>query len=227
MYNLKARVYPASLCIFPFLIFYYFYLRNDFVDFFIFYGKFIKTIGDISIPVLAIYLYSQIGRFVGKYVFEKIIYKDELEMPTTKYLLYSDDKYSKEYKEKIRNKISNDFSMNLLSQEEEIKNLLMAKKKIIEAVGLIRGKVKSGKLLLQHNIEYGFFRNLIGGSVISLIISLCNAYFFNSVYVNIIAFRLSMVFTVLYLLPIFFSKKIINNLGNSYSEFMYKEYLID
>jgi len=53
---------------------------------------------------------------------------------------------------------------------------ITARKKIVEAVSIMREKVMDGHLLLQHNIEYGLWRNLIEGSTFALLISIINCY---------------------------------------------------
>ena len=60
-----------------------------------------------------------------------------------------------------------DFDITLLPEDQEKEKEEEARKKIVEAMSLIRAKVKDGRLLLQHNIEYGFVRNLIGGNEIA------------------------------------------------------------
>ena len=42
---------------------------------------------------------------------------------------------------------------------------------IARVVGQIREMMRDNKMILQHNIEYGFFRNLLGGCVVASIIS--------------------------------------------------------
>ncbi len=224
-YNLKARIYPAILCIIPFMILYHFFLNNILGDFLNFIVK-IKWIDDISISVIFIYLLAQIGRLIGKEVYEKIYFKNELNMPTTSFLMCSNSEYTSDYKSKIYQKIKKDFNLQLSLKEEEKNDEIKAKKKIVEAVGLIRGKVKNGRLLLQHTIEYGFWRNLIGGSTIALLFSLINIYFFKFITFNKIACIVSIVTSLIYLIPVVLSKVIITRLGNLYAKRLIQEYMV-
>ena len=96
-------------------------------------------------------------------------------------------------------------------------------KYIVEAVGLIRKKVGNGVLLLQHNMEYGFFRNLIGGSVLSFMVCLANAYLFFSK--NKTVFSFSVALGGLFLFFVLLSKPILRRKGNLYAKTLFQEYL--
>ena len=170
------------------------------------------------------YFLTQINRFLGKFLFEKNMFNNELEMPTTNFLLYSNTEFSYEYKKQMREQISKDFQIDLPDEQEEISDLENARKRIVEAVGLIRQKVKNGRLLLQHNIEYGFARNLIGGAIIGLTMSLFDiVYFFNhgNNLIGSISIALAIVFGFLLLIH----KPIIKHLGNQYAKRLFQEYL--
>ncbi|MGB0757353.1 MAG: hypothetical protein ACPGO5_02760 [Patescibacteria group bacterium] len=224
-YTLKARIVPACITLIPILVLYNFFLQlyiNDFVNF---VNNFFILASNVSLAIIMIFVFAQFGRSVGKFLFEKIHFKDQLQFPTTDFLLYQNDKLSKEYKEKIRQQIENDFQIKLLDQKEENADIDSARKKIVEAVGLVRNKVKDGRLLLQHNIEYGFYRNVVGGSVIATAISILNMLLFLIYLPNEIALTLSVILFVVYLMPIIFSKKILNTHGHKYAELLFQEYL--
>ncbi|MBU3924835.1 hypothetical protein KJ854_02775 [Patescibacteria group bacterium] len=152
------------------------------------------------------------------------LFQDELHFPTTNFLLYSDQTYTLERKEKIRIKIKKDFNINLLKAVEEKNDENEARKRIKEAVDLIRNKVKDGRLLLQHNIEYGFVRNLIGGLVILLPFS-----FFTSIFFMFEKNNLAMVLSIflfLFFSIIFLNKKsILIYFAHNYANILYNEYL--
>ncbi|HAJ33921.1 MAG TPA: hypothetical protein DCK79_11330 [Candidatus Atribacteria bacterium] len=82
-------------------------------------------------------------------------------------------------------------------------------------MSLARKKVGSGKLLLQHNIEYGFWRNLIGGTIISVLFSGITTYF-SYVENNKTLFIASIILLVIYLLILICNKFIINSFGKMY-----------
>ncbi len=192
-------------------------------DFFAHLGG-IKWAGDITITVAAIYFLSQLNRLIGKDLFEKKYFDDERKMPTTNFLMFSDDQYSKEYKLKIHERIKKDFDLSLSSEEEEKREEEKSRKKIVEAVSLIRKRVGEGALLLQHNIEYGFLRNFIGGSIPAVLFSVINVYLAIDPLKKSVLI-ISFVLGIVYLLSIIFSKYLIRRKGILYARILIQEYM--
>lgn len=222
-YNRVARFYPSLIILIPFLLFTInCHLENLESVFDSILGVII--IGNITISIVLLYFFVQINRFLGKFLFERIIFNNELQMPTTRFLLFSDTEFSREYKNQIRERIKNDFQIELPSELEENQNNEDARKRILEAVGLIRQKVKDGRLLLQHNIEYGFTRNLIGGSVIGLLMSVFNIVYFYNINDKIIG-GVSIALTICFAFLLIIFKPIINYLGNQYAKRLFQEYI--
>lgn len=224
-YTLKGRIAPAFLSIIiPIMIFNHFYISEEFSKF---VGGFIgaKVISNLSISGVCIFYLSELGRIIGKNVFEKKYFKEELYMPTTNFLLFKDSTYSDQHKIKIRKKIKVDFKIDLSTNEEECADELLARTKIVEIMALIRKKLHANKFLLQHNIEYGALRNAIGGSVFGGIFSIVNIVFFSFVLPSELARNLSMFTLFIYLMLIAFSKIIIEFYGKNYAKILYREYL--
>ncbi len=220
---MKARVFPAILTILPVLLFSHFYLYKiipELLDSIML----TKVIGDVSVIVVFVYLVIQVSRFISKKLLQDNIFKNELHFPTTDYLLYSNKKYTKEHKEVIRNKIKEDFGIELFSENLEGNNDEESRKKINEAVKLIRSKVKDGRLLLQHNIEYGFIRNLTGGLIISLPFSIFDIIFF-VFKSNNIAIVISAILLLFYILLFVLHRKIIKYYAYNYADVLFNEYL--
>lgn len=222
-YNRTARIYPSIIILIPFLIFTIDCDIDGLKDVFDDLLK-IRIVGNITIAIALLYLLIQINRFLGKFFFEKNLFKDELKMPTTNFLLFSDSQFSEEYKLKIRRKILKDFKINLPTKQYESNHTEDKRKQIAEAVGLIRQKVKNGRLLLQHNIEYGFARNLTGGSVIGLLMSIGDLVYFNA-HANELLFYISLCLSFVFLLLLSIHKPIIRHLGNQYAKRLFQEYL--
>jgi len=222
-YNRIARIYPSIIILIPFLLFTIYCDIESLKD--IFNNVLgIKIIGNITISVVLLYLLVQVNRFLGKFLFERNMFKDELEMPTTNFMLYQDSQFSKEYKEQLREQIKIDFHINLPTEIDENENIENARRRIVEAVGLIRQKVKNGRLLLQHNIEYGFARNLIGGAIIGVLISFFDViYFFSND--NKLIEGISIALASLFAILILIHKPIIKHLGNQYAKRLFQEYL--
>lgn len=222
-YSRTARVYPSLIILLPFLAFTIYCDINNLQAVFDDLLK-VRIIGNLTISIVLLYLLTQINRILGKFIFERKMFRNELEMPTTNFLLFTNTEFSKEYKLQIRAKVAKDFKVEMPSESDEVADIENARKRIVESVGLIRQKVKNGRLLLQHNIEYGFFRNLIGGSLIGLIMSLFDIYYFytnNNILIGAVSIVLSCCFVVL----LIFHKPIINHLGNLYAKRLIQEYL--
>ncbi|MET2985579.1 hypothetical protein [Aureibaculum conchae] len=223
-YYIKARLFPTIICAIPILTLYYFGFSEKIIDF-IDFLKGYKWVSDITISVAIIYLMTQINRFVSKELFQKVFFKDEINMPTTNFLLHSGTFFAEKIKSSIHKKIEENFDIKLLTKIEEAENVLEARKTIISAVAQVRNATRDNHLLLQHNIEYGFTRNLIGGCSIAALISLLNLYFFKSFIPNTLAFNISIGFGILYLLPILFSKYLVNRYGKYYAKVLFEQFL--
>ena len=171
-YYLKARLFPTVLTSIPALI-----IFNKFIAV-IYHDKLdniyagLPTITDVIFSGAIIFLLVQINRFLSKELFQRLYFKDEIKMPTTNLLLKSNNELEPSIKQKLEDKIKNKFEISLLPLNEEIADETRARKLIVTTVSQIRNLLRDNSMLLQHNIEYGFFRNLIGGSFLAFIISL-------------------------------------------------------
>ncbi len=226
-YELKARVIPAVFSmILPVLIFNHFVVSDKLADF-LDYIEGVRILSNITISVVLLYFISQLGRIIGKGVFEKAFHMEEIRMPTTDMLMFSNHVYSKQYKTKIREKISCEFDVELPTREDEERDEIDSRIRIVETMALIRKKLERNKFLLQHNIEYGAMRNAIGGSVIGLIFSIFNVVCFVHIVPSSQALVLSIVTATVYSIIILLSKFLINFYGRSYAKILFREYLGD
>lgn len=224
-YSLKARILPAVFTILiPLIIFNHFFTSPTLTELL---GAFkaSEEISNISISLVLMFYLSQFGRLIGKNLFEKNYFNDELKMPTTQFMLFSDMQYSDDYKLKFLNRVKSDFGINLSSKEEENIDETTARKRIVEAMSSVRKTLFKNKFLLQHNIEYGAMRNTIGGSVIGLIICIVNSLFFYFVIPNDFATNASILLGIIYFLLIIFSKIIIRAYGKSYAKILFREFM--
>jgi hypothetical protein len=224
IYYFKARLFPTVLTSIPAIILY-----NRFVSS-LYHEKLeniflvLPTITDIILSSAIVFLLVQVNRFLSKEIFQKLYFKDEINMPTTNLLLKSNYELETSIKQKIEDKIKNKFGINLLSETNESVDALRARKLIVTAVSQIRNILRDNSLLLQHNIEYGFFRNLIGGSFLAFVISviiLIHSY----CYCNLTTRNLGWILAVAYFLPILFSKLIIDRYGKYYAKILYEQFL--
>ena len=226
-YALKARIMPTILTLYiPFFVFNYFYMNDELAKFFNALNEW-KFISSLTIAGVLMFLFSQINRGISKAIFEKYYFQNEIKMPTTNYLLHSDQSYTHAHKVKIHSKIENDFHIKLPSQHEELENELLSREIIVEAMSLIRTELRGNKFLLQHNIEYGFARNLIGGSAVSVLITFLSILFFVFIQPVEIAVMINTVLLIVYSLLIFLGKWILNFYGERYAKTLFQEYLLN
>jgi hypothetical protein len=217
-YGLKARLFPALLCVPPFLL-----LKHFAVDPFIdpsLTTLWVSAAGDVSLAAVLMYLLTQVNRFISKALFEV-----KSEFPTTLMLLPSSKDLSDEYRAKIDQRVRADFQLSLPTAADEQASLSNAKTRIVEIVSLIINKVGSGKLLLQHNIEYGFARNLLGGAIISLVTSVVSVAIFAWIVPSEAACITAVVLMAVYALPLIFSKPILAHYSKAYAPILFREYL--
>lgn len=222
-YYIIARIFPTLLAIAPFYIFQYFFLNpvlgefwNDLLG--------LKIAANASFSIALFFLLLQSGRLFSK-LLENKIFNNGLNFPTTNYLLHLDNTYSPEYTLKIHQKIKEDFDINLSSTKHEKINDQQARRLVSEAMSHIRAKVKRGRLLGQHNDEYGFVRNLAGLSIIASLMSIINVVFFSLVIQNLAAFAVSTLMFFLYSAYALLSTKIINYVGCNYAKVLIQEYM--
>ena len=223
-YSLKARYFPAIISILPIVTFNYFYLAPYIAGLLEKFNGLSLLVSNVSIPAIALYLVIQLNRFSSKELFEKRIFKDELHMPTTNLLLFSTNFLTYDCKQRLRKKIYEDFNIQLLDEQNERKDSRHARKMIVEAIAQIRLKVKNGRLVLQHNIEYGFVRNLLGGSIIGTVTSVWNLIFFDEIHHSSFAFNVSTAMLIFYVIILLFNKVILEFFGYNYAKVLINEY---
>ena len=157
LYNLIARIFPTIIGLVPFFIFQYFFLNNIWsID-----SLIASAVGNIGLSTILLYTFNQYFIRIPSKIFEDLLFSNQLYFPTTNFLMYSNKEYSNEFKNKIRQSVNADFSIKLPTADEEKKDEKVARKRIKDAIRVIIGKVEDGYLVLQHNIEYGFVRNLL------------------------------------------------------------------
>ncbi len=223
-YYFKARLFPTVLTSIPVIILY-----NKFVSI-LYHDKLEKifsllpSVTDIILSSAIIFLLVQVNRFLSKEIFQRLYFKDEKNMPTTNMLLKSNNELEISVKQKIEDKIKTKFGIDLLSITDESSDESRARKLITTVVSQIRNVLRNNTLLLQHNIEYGFFRNLIGGSFLAFVISIIIVIL--SYHTHDLTIRnLGWILTIVYFVPILCSKLIINRYGKYYAKILYEQFL--
>lgn len=223
-YSLKARIMPAIFTIIiPIIIFNHFYVAEEFSKL---VGRILgaKLLSNLSISATCLYFLSEYGRLIGKNVFEKYYYKEELYMPTTSFMLFKDQTYSDEYKLRIRQKVKKEFGITWLDKDQEFDDENKSRKMIVETMALIRKELKGNSFLFQHNVEYGAMRNAIGGAVLGAIFSLNNILFFKYVFLNDFAVNASIYTFAIYSFMVLSSKIVISFYGKNYAKILFREF---
>lgn len=224
-YALIGRVIPAFFSIIvPILVFNHFFTSKIFSDF---VGGVLgaKVLSNLTISGVSLYYLSEVGRFLGKHLFENFYFEGEAAMPTTTMLLFKDKTYSAAYKKRIKRKVLDDFGIKLPNESDEIADERTSRTRIVETMALIRKQLHGNAFLLQHNIEYGAMRNAIGGSVLGAILCIINMAFFSYVRRIPTAIYISGVILCIYLLFIAGSKVILNFYGVNYAKVLFREYM--
>jgi hypothetical protein len=208
----------------PAILLYYFLVGTkiaDVVDFVIA----LPILMHITVSSALVYAFALLNRFLGKELFQRFYFKNEDQMPTTNFLLNTDRTLSANMKNKITQKIFDDFDIRLPPAADEEADTTEARKQIIFAVSQIRNKTRGNSLLLQHNYEYGFIRNFLGGSVFALLICILNIVLFNYVIPNKLASGISIGLGIFFLIFILLSKWLIKRHGKIYAKVLFEQYL--
>ncbi len=165
-YDREARFAPAILCSAPFVAVGFYMLSQVDLEFW----KLIFTlgVGGVTMTYALYQLAFHSCRWAGKYLEEKL-FDEGRSFPTTSFLLDNDNTCSADRKVAIIKKLKSDFGIDLKGKtEDSLQNRIV----IHEAIGQIRKKFfKKDTLLLQRNIQFGFAKNLTGGSAVAAIVS--------------------------------------------------------
>jgi len=223
IYELRARYTPAVVAALPIIVLSGFVKREVWITLFQNVECFL-VVENISLSLIAVRLLIHVQRGISKHLFEDRIFDSGKEFPTTRMLLFSDERLSHAMKSQVREKIRQDFGLALLEQDQEKSDPDEARKVIRDAVALVRHRVGDGVKVLQYNIHYGFSRNLIGGAVLAAPGSaLCAVLAWRQN--NTTALALGLAMLVAYVALLVLSKPILVRFGNAYAERLFTEFL--
>jgi hypothetical protein len=217
-YSIKARLFPALLCLPPFVLL-KLVVIDPLIDPALQKQLFVVIAANVSYGAILVYLLSQLNRFVAKILFE-----DKTKFPTTRMLLPSGTQMSPEFREAIGRRVELAFALTLPTTIDEAANPAVAITRVREIVALIVNKVGHGRLVFQHNVEYGFARNLAGGAVIALVAALAGAAIATWIIPNHGYETVAIGLASVYLLLVLFASKFIDNVGRAYAEILFREY---
>lgn len=220
-YSLRARLLPAILASVPSLVIYY-YLRA-------FLGGiadilYLQFLGYISLEAAVLYLIIQLNnRLVGK-LLQRRIFENGRTLPTTLVLLPSDPSFSTQTKRDIAAKFKKDFGLVLPIFDN---NMLESEKRqrIQELTSYVRNATRKDTIVFNHNVEYGFVRNLCGGAFVASISSAVGVTLFGIATWNTNAFWICSILFVSFTILFFCSKPLIRYFGGQYARVLFEQYL--
>lgn len=223
-YTWKARILPCIISVIPLCILWFFLSENVQLKELGAYLLGLKFYGGITLSIVFLYFYAQVLRITSKIIEEKLFY-NKAGFPTTYFMTYADNTFSKSYKDKYRQLVKKQFDLDLLNETEEASDAVEARKRLNESTQLIKTKIKKGHLVLQQNIWYGFVRNLIGGMIYSIIFCIMNIIAGSIWYKNPILIISSIVLLVVYTIVFLLRKQILIQTAEAYANQLIAEFM--
>lgn len=221
-YTLKARLAPTALAAPPLLL-----LCNALFDLqanqWLESDTMTALFGKGTATAALVFLMMQVNRLIGLEVFQRWVSQDELNFPTSRWLVATNTEMSPLQRRSIDKKLQQDFQIGLLPAS--MGDTPEVRRHNADLVGRIRLFVGSPPKLLQYNIEYGFFRNLIGASLPVLAAGLANAYLYSEKLLPAWCFHLSLAYAVFAGVLVCFARPLIERLGIQYTRVLFQTYL--
>lgn len=224
-YAFKARIAPTAVtALIPMLVFNHFFVSEEFR----------KLLGDIlglklfsavTISAISIVFLAEFSRAISKQLFQRVMYQEELCMPTTTLMLYADPTYSEDFKNRFHARVLKDFKITLPTAADETVTIDESRKQIAESITSIRKKLHSNPFLLQHNIEYGAIRNSLGGAICAVILSSLNILLFFCYVPNLFAVQISIFLLASYAFWLAIGPWLVRIYGLSYAKILFREYM--
>lgn len=218
-YTIKARYFPSLICLVPFILA-KMYIINPWLVNNSSMTWLASYFGDATVSLVLLYILMQTNRTVAKIFFE-----NKKSFPTVESLLSTSKETTEPYRASIAKKVQSDFGLSIPTKEEQDQNIEESKKRIWEIIQLIINKVRNGHLVLKCNMEYGFFRNLAGGSLVALISSLALAIISRYLITDLSLYALSLKVALTYFFIMLFAWVFINYYSKEYARVLYREYL--
>ncbi|MDA8119206.1 MAG: hypothetical protein M0Z85_03960 [Gammaproteobacteria bacterium] len=169
-YVTKARIFPTVIMAPPVLCAINVALGAH-APFWLSSPSYLALFGKTTVASAVVYFLSQINRFIGAEVVERVVTKKSGDFPTTRLLFLGNEGLSIAMRNAISKKTEQLFGVALPTQVSSHAEPETGRT-IADFVARMRGRTRSHKLLLQHNIEYGFWRNLIGAAPVTLLASI-------------------------------------------------------
>ena len=176
VYDIKAKLFPSIASLFVPAILYGYIFSS--------YLNAASEIKDLFFSLLegilpSALLFSALGFFlqsvnqiISKYLFQAPFFgKDGAYLPTTNNLYWNNLFYSSQKKTKIYTKIQSKYGISIQAKKVNKSAEANVRKDIVDAVNAIRNDYRKNKhndiIIDNYNIQFGFSRNFLGGSIIS------------------------------------------------------------
>ena len=176
------------------------------------------------LSLAVVFLLAQINRFIGAEVIQRMLSGDELNFPTTRMLMSNNPLISDELRasllSKIKKKMGYEIPTSIDAESESSVRRLIA-----DCVSQMREKTRGNKLLLQHNIEYGFARNLVGGCLVAALVSGLNMWLYEHQLLTELSYKISTAYCVISTITVVFSPWVLERYGIKYARLLFQTYL--
>lgn len=217
VFTIRARYFPALITGLPILLLLFAIKDRLRLD------KIASFLSNLEVPSVIllylafVFLYVQLIRIASKH-FEKKYFDDAAGFPTAYLMSYTDETYSRDYKDRFRRLVRQSFQLELLGAEEETADYHEALRRLGEATMHIVHKVRDNRMVRQHNITYAFWRNLIGGVIYGIPLCVLNIVLGLTELKNTGLFAISLVLGVIYSLLLLFRKRILIQQSVAYAK---------
>ena len=222
-YVTKARIFPTVIMAPPVLCAINVVLGAH-APFWLSAPSYLALFSKTTVASAVVYLLSQINRFIGAEVVERVVTKKRGDFPTTHLLFPRNEGLSAAMRNAISKKAEQLFSVALPAQVSP-ETELEIRRTIADLVARMRGQTRRHKLLLQHNIEYGFWRNLIGAAVVTFLASIACAFFHAEGLLGDTVYKMSLVYAVSSVLLMASSPFILARLSVRYAHVLFEAFL--
>jgi len=223
-YTVYARFFPAIISALPLFVLWYFGAQDVQLREFGAYLVNLKFYGGVSLSLVSLYFYAHVIRVTSKW-FENRYFVKAAGFPTTYLMTYADSTFSNAYKDRYRAEVRKQFDLVLPTEEEESRDPRDAAQRLSEVTKHVILKVGAGQLVLKHNVWYGFFRNLIGGTLYSMTFCVVNVLVGSIGLKNALLVYSSAVLLLLYGVVFLLRKPILVQNAESYARQLIAEFI--
>lgn len=170
-YIFFARYLPGLITLLPASLI-YFYITKEYAKYKLSdYMLSVPFFCGVSATFIITYFVSMVTREFGSLLEARYFHK-RMGFPSTYNLLWSGTKLSRQDKQRYAEKIKREFQLSLFDEHQEASDRDEAIRLLNQASRLLSTKYQQNAQVKEANIAYGFARNVSGGALISLPLSI-------------------------------------------------------